>query len=170
MSAKRDPGTSMLQVIFSFFLGLMVTAFIGVGVNTFYPEPDYGPGYASHRLTTSIILLVCATLVMVLALLITNQSAVLANGALLGGLFTMIYAVGVGFSSEAQWPRFVVLTLALAITVAVGWWKFSRARVSYPAPSGEPVSGAGAAWSEPAEARLSAVEAKLEALGRALNG
>jgi hypothetical protein len=29
-----------LQTIFSFFLGLMVLAFIGVGVNTFYPEPS----------------------------------------------------------------------------------------------------------------------------------
>ena len=28
-----------LQTIFSFFLGLMVLAFIGVGVNTFYPSP-----------------------------------------------------------------------------------------------------------------------------------
>jgi len=28
-----------LQTIFSFFLGLMVVAFIGVGVNTFYPSP-----------------------------------------------------------------------------------------------------------------------------------
>jgi len=29
-----------LQVIYSFFLGLMVTAFIGVGVNTFFPPPE----------------------------------------------------------------------------------------------------------------------------------
>ena len=29
-----------LQVIFSFFLGLMVTAFIGIGVNTFFPAPE----------------------------------------------------------------------------------------------------------------------------------
>lgn len=28
-----------LQTIFSFFLGLMVLAFIGIGVNTFYPNP-----------------------------------------------------------------------------------------------------------------------------------
>jgi len=28
-----------LQTIFSFFLGLMVLAFVGVGVNTFYPSP-----------------------------------------------------------------------------------------------------------------------------------
>lgn len=32
-----------LQTIFSFFLGLMVLAFVGVGVNTFYPSPQ-----ASH--------------------------------------------------------------------------------------------------------------------------
>lgn len=33
----RNPG---LGVIFSFFLGLMVTAFFGVGVFTFYPYPE----------------------------------------------------------------------------------------------------------------------------------
>jgi hypothetical protein len=36
-----------LQTIFSFFLGLMVAAFIGVGVNTFYPSP--GDKYAKPR-------------------------------------------------------------------------------------------------------------------------
>ena len=179
MSAQRDLGTSMLQVIFSFFLGLVVTAFIGVGVNTFYPEPEYDypfeGDYSSYRLTTSIILLVCATLVMLLSLAISNLGPVLANGALLGGLFTMIYAVGIGVASGGQWPRFVVLTVALVITLAVGWWKFSRGRTSYPAPAGGavpaggPVPAGGAGWSEPAEARLSAVEAKLAALGRALS-
>ena len=37
----------MLQIVFSFFLGLVVTAFIGIGVNTFYPEPDYSLGSES---------------------------------------------------------------------------------------------------------------------------
>ncbi len=34
-----DRQHNALQVIFSFFLGLMLVAFIGVGVNTFYPSP-----------------------------------------------------------------------------------------------------------------------------------
>ena len=38
MTSNRQRYT--LQVIFSFFLGLMVTAFIGVGVNTFLPAPE----------------------------------------------------------------------------------------------------------------------------------
>ncbi len=37
MSSDRQ--RNALQVIFAFFLGLMLTAFIGVGVNTFYPSP-----------------------------------------------------------------------------------------------------------------------------------
>jgi hypothetical protein len=36
----RTAENKSLQVIFSFFLGLMVLAFIGIGVNTFYPSPQ----------------------------------------------------------------------------------------------------------------------------------
>lgn len=38
--AQSDRQHYALQTIFSFFLGLMVLAFIGVGVNTFYPQPS----------------------------------------------------------------------------------------------------------------------------------
>jgi hypothetical protein len=37
--ASSDRQHYALQTIFSFFLGLMVLAFVGVGVNTFYPSP-----------------------------------------------------------------------------------------------------------------------------------
>jgi uncharacterized membrane protein YidH (DUF202 family) len=37
--AMMDRQHLALQTIFSFFLGLMVVAFVGVGVNTFYPSP-----------------------------------------------------------------------------------------------------------------------------------
>jgi Flp pilus assembly protein TadB len=38
--ATRDRQRDALQTIFSFFVGLMVLAFIGVGVNTFYEAPQ----------------------------------------------------------------------------------------------------------------------------------
>lgn len=158
----------MLQVIFSFFLGLVATAFVGIGVNTFYPEPQFSMGgessWSQWRLTTSIILLICATAVMLLSLAIADAGPVLANGALLGGLFTMIYAVGMGVSAGAQWSRFAVMTAALAVTVGVGWWKFTRGR----RPSVEVAGTTAGALPGEAEVRLSAVEAKLDALGRAL--
>src|SRR5258705_7571328 len=35
-----EPRGTGLQTIFAFFLGLMVTSFVGVGVYTFYPSPE----------------------------------------------------------------------------------------------------------------------------------
>ncbi|MFT3860560.1 hypothetical protein [Micropruina sp.] len=167
MNAQRDLSQSVLQVIFSVFLGLVVTAFVGIGVNTFYPETgDYSgssSAYDRWRLTSSIILLIAATLVMLLSLVIAEAGPVLANGALLGGLFTMIYAVAIGASTEGQWTRFAVMTAALVVTVGVGWWKFTRGRAPVAL-----ASGAGSVLPGEAEARLSAIEAKLDALGRAL--
>jgi len=43
-----------LQTIFSFFLGLMVLAFIGVGVNTFYPSPATQREQAQQKIDRQI--------------------------------------------------------------------------------------------------------------------
>ena len=85
-----------LSIIFAFFLGLVVVAFVGIGVNTFYPEPQWVDGMPSNynqwRLTTGIILLVCATVLLAVSLFLPDVQAVLSNGLLLGGVFTMVYA------------------------------------------------------------------------------
>ena len=49
MAADRQ--SNALQTIFSFFLGLMVVAFIGIGVNTFLPSPS--EKYVARRQETS---------------------------------------------------------------------------------------------------------------------
>ena len=158
---------TVLQVIFAFFLGLVVVAFVGIGVNTFYPEPRWVDGqpdqYAGWQLTTGIVLLVCATIILAVSLFLPERQGVLSNGILLGGVFTMIYAVGMTVSSNASVLRFVVVAIALAVTIVIGYLKFTRRRAEVPA------EGGGAAPTDIAE-RLAAVERKLDALGRALLG
>ena len=157
------------QVIFAFFLGFVVVAFVGIGVNTFYPEPAYVDGrpdqYVGWQLTTGIVLLVCATIILAVSLFLPEHQAVLSNGILLGGVFTMIYAVGLTVSSNASVVRFVVVAIALAVTVAIGYLKFVRGRTAA-APGAEVPTEAAGELGE----RLSAVERKLDALGRALQG
>jgi len=159
-----------LQIIFAFFLGLVVVAFVGIGVNTFYPEPAYVDGrpdqYLGWQLTTGIILLVCATIILAVSLFLPEHQGALSNGILLGGVFTMIYAVGMTVSSNASVLRFVVVAIALAVTIAIGYLKFVRGRAAKAV--GQPATGEGV----PAELaeRLAAVERKLDALGRALQG
>lgn len=159
-----------LQIVFAFFLGLLVVAFVGIGVSTFYPEPAFSDSAAwpaqhdAWALTTSIILLVCATVLLAVSLLLPDAQAVISNGILLGGVFTMLYAAIMAFSGQVSVFRFLVVTVALAITVAVGYLKFVRGRTA-------PVKGTGpdlgAMEMGEIEARVTALEARLGAVGRA---
>jgi hypothetical protein len=209
----KDPGRSTgLRTIFSFFLGLMLVAFAGVGVYTFYPPPDefntqirelnrreemirdsrpadqlteedraqirevnqerYALQDALREAqrpwgrTTSIILMVTATVAMAVSLIQAGQLSVISNGLLLGGVFTMLYGVGWIIATDVSKARFVVMAIALAITLALGYVRFVR--------GGKKASGrADAAAPDPEglaaiEVRLRALEERLQEAARAL--
>ncbi len=172
-----------LRTIFSFFLGLMVTAFIGVGVYTFHSSPQtefdlqiqdlnrqertIRDSRSPDELTTadrdqiqeldderdelrdaarvvqvawgrstSIILIVFATLAMAVSLLRADQLPVISNGLLLGGVFTMVYGVGWIIATNTSVARFVVMTVALVITLALGYVRFVRRQAVPALPGG----------------------------------
>ena len=185
---------SLLQVIYSFFLGLVVLGLVAIGINTFHPQPrwpEFGydkydgaptPGQIAEQasaqeaarlaqeswsLTTSIILLVAATLILAVSLWRPARMAVISNGLLLGGIFTMIYAVGQSLSSQTgQLARFFVALAALVVTVGIGYLTFIRRK---PVAESLPVGGAGAEDLGPLGERVAVLERRLEALGRVLN-
>jgi len=211
-----------LQTIFSFFLGLMVLAFIGVGVNTFYPSPATQQQKAQQEIsrqieaintanqnksldataqaqlkrlqdqqnalqdridgamkdwarTTSIILVIFATLVMGVSLIRSEQLKVISNGLLLGGLFTMVYGVGWVIFSGNSVARFWVIAFALLVTIGLGWVKFVRQRAGEQVPAatlgqvGAATVGDQAALSALA-ARVTALEERAAAAAAALGG
>jgi hypothetical protein len=174
---------SALQTIFSFFLGLMVTTFVGVGAYTFHPPPheeltrqvrdlsrqeqairnakperelttadreqlqqiDEGRYELTERTqasqedwgrSTSIILIVFATLVMAISLIRADRLPVISNGLLLGGVFTMVYGVGWIVATDTSVTRFVVMTIGLAITLALGYVRFVRGVSAGPTGTG----------------------------------
>jgi len=172
--ADTRSGTG-LQTLFAIFLGLMVTAFVGVGVYTFYPSPD---AHYRDRITsldrqqqairnsrpeaaltpadraqiqkivddrnrvqdasrasteawggrTSIILVALATIAMAISLTAAAQLPVISSGLLMGGVFTMLYGVGWVIVSGTSTTRFIVMTFALVITLALGYARFVRRR------------------------------------------
>lgn len=201
-----------LQTIFSFFLGLMLTAFIGVGVYTFHPpakeldrqiqELDrreqalrngaphdelsaadrdevrqltdsrnelYDAAQARREAwgrSTSIILIALATLVMAVSLVRADQLPVISNGLLLGGVFTMVYGVGWIVATDTSVSRFIVMTVALAITLGLGYARFVRRRSSSSLPIGATLQESeGMAR---LEQRLGAVEERLDKAAAAL--
>ncbi len=202
----------MLRTIFAFFLGLMLTAFVGVGVYTFHPPPqrfdneirDVGrreqalrdarapnelttadrdslqaldrrrneliDAGAAARIpwarTTSITLIVVATLTMAASLLGADRLHVISNGLLLGGVFLMLYGVGWIIATDTSVARFVVITIALAVTLGLAYARFVRR-----APRTDVVASAGspnATDSSDLERRVRALEERLSAAATAL--
>lgn len=210
-----------LQIIFSIFLGLMVAAFIGVGVYTFYPPPetkyqdrledlyrqqeDLQSFKDTTKLTTaeraqlrelqdktralekkqaaereiwgrntSIILITFATIVMSISLIRAEQLPVISNGLLLGGVFTMIYGVGWIIATGTSYARFAVMTIALAITLALGYVRFVRVKQAQAGAGVAAVATAGTAAAGTARAAVpgadaSALTARVEALERRMD-
>src|SRR5207253_2576882 len=76
--------------------------------------------------STSVILIVFATLAMAVSLVRADQLPVISNGLLLGGLFTMLYGVGWIIATDTSVGRFAVMTIALLITLALGYVRFVR--------------------------------------------
>lgn len=213
MSTPDGPGTG-LQLVFTIFLGLMLTAFFGVGVYTFHPPPgrEYdGELQQLHRdqqdiremrsdselsaadrdslsaiqteirefedarrersegwaTSTSIVLVVLATISMAVSLVRADQLRILSNGLLLGGVFTMLYGTGWIVASGDSRMRFWVMTAALVITVGLGYLRFVRtkgAATSQPAPI-----STGDANPELLR-RIESLERRIEASARAMHG
>ena len=211
----KDPGRSAgLRTIFSFFLGLMLVAFAGVGVYTFYPPPEefdaqirelnrreemIRDARPADQLTeedraqirevnqerydlqdalrdaqrpwgrtTSIILMVVATLAMAVSLIRADQLPVISNGLLLGGGFTMLYGVGWIIATDVSKARFVVMAIALVITLALGYARFVRnGKTAADKVGGAPTGADGLA---DMESRLRALEERMQEAGRVLAG
>lgn len=199
-----------LQTIFSIFLGLMLTAFVGIGTYTFHPPPStlrdtlaanmeaqqkvrgsvseeqlsesqraelrrldaeheqvmvrLGALEKDWRRSTSIILIVFATLAMACSLVRADELPVVSNGLLLGGVFTMLYGIGWVIQSESTVGRFAVITVALLVTLVLGYLRFVRGgRASTTAVAA--TSGAGG---PELEQRIGELERRMNAAARAL--
>jgi hypothetical protein len=76
--------------------------------------------------STSIILIIFATLTMMISLIRADQLPVISNGLLLGGLFSMLYGIGWVIATDSSVSRFWVLTFALVITLVLGYVRFVR--------------------------------------------
>lgn len=148
----------MIKYIYTFFLGLLLATFIGVGVSTFYTAPkfpDYPMSYVTspanptpeekqqqkdldaqqkqyqtdlsvYNRNTSSIILIFALVILVVSLGFAHRLDMLADGLLLGGVFTLIYSIGRGLASEDPKYRFIVTSVGLVVALVLGYIKFIR--------------------------------------------
>ena len=151
----------MIKYIYTFFLGLLLATFVGVGISTFYPSPKeptlpdsytrsdvkeltteekqaeetyrteqktFQTTFSVYNRNVSLIALVFSLVTLVIALGFAQKLPVVADGLLLGGVFTLLYSIGRGLASADPQFRFVVTTIGLIIALVLGYLKFIRAQ------------------------------------------
>lgn len=152
----------MLKIIYAFFVGLLLTIFVGVGVSAFYPAPQtpeypavletYGKQptaeqsdaqvdaqrefdresqlhqveLSQYNRDVSIIVLVAAILFVAVSLLYERRIRVIADGILLGGVFSLVYSIGRSFAAEDSKYTFAVVAVGLVIALFLGYLRFIR--------------------------------------------
>lgn len=151
---------TILGLVYTFFLGLMLAIFVGVGINTFYPGPkapefpivlntlskeptsqelaiqrafdfkmeQHNKDMRPYNRNVSILTLAAAVIFLAISLIYEKRIKIIADGVLLGGLFTLIYSIGRGFASENSKYMFIMITFGLAIVVYLGYHRFVRER------------------------------------------
>lgn len=74
----------------------------------------------------SIAALAGAVILVAIGLLLENRISVLADGALLGGVFTLLYSIGRGFAANNSKYSFVSVAVGLVVALGLGYQRFIR--------------------------------------------
>ena len=84
-----------------------------------------------YNRNVSIISLAFAILIMIISLTFFSKIKLIADGILLGGVFTTAYSIIRGLMSENSKFRFLIVTVGLIIALVLGYIKFIRPKEEY---------------------------------------
>lgn len=151
---KED--ASVLRLLYTFFVGVLLAVFVGVGVATFYTAPkspeypielntlgkeptaeqlalerkysmkmeEYNEVMKPYNRKTSLITLCAAVILLGISLIYEKRMKILAEGVMLGGLFTLIYSLGRSFAADDTKYSFLAVTVSLVIVLFLGYHRF----------------------------------------------
>ena len=83
----------------------------------------------TYNKNVSTIAIAASLLILVLSISLLSRIMYLSDGLMLGGVFTLMYAVVRGFTAGDEMFRFIVVSISLAVAVFLGYWRFVRKEV-----------------------------------------
>ena len=96
-------------------------------------ENAYQLAQQAHSRIVTIIVTVSAVILLGLSLLLEKKNRVLANGVMLGGLFSLLYGAAMGLGTQDAMSSFIAVGVGLAAVVFIGVRRFGQARDENPA-------------------------------------
>lgn len=79
-----------------------------------------------YNRNVSIMAISAAIFFVAIGLVFERRIDILANGAMLGGVFTLLYSMGRGFAAQDSKYSFLVTSIGLAIALGLGYMRFIR--------------------------------------------
>ncbi|MET1155246.1 hypothetical protein [Arthrobacter sp.] len=100
---------------------------------------EYQEASDIYNRNVTIVALISSVVLLGLSLMVERRNRVLANGVMLGSLFTLIYSITRSFISGDTTLSFIVVTVGLAIVLFLGSKRFfqPRAKQSTPPHNGD---------------------------------
>ncbi len=89
-------------------------------------QKDYQEESKIYNRNVSIISLAASIIILILSLTLLAKIEMIADGILLGGVFTNAYGIIRGLMSEDSRFRFVIVVIGLAVALALGYIKFIK--------------------------------------------
>lgn len=87
---------------------------------------EYNQQSKPYNRNVSIISLAFAVIILIVSLTFLSKIKMIADGVLLGGVFTTAYSIIQGLMSQDSKFRFIVVTSGLIIALVLGYIKFIR--------------------------------------------
>lgn len=87
-------------------------------------EKEYVVKLQIYNRNVSVIAVIFAIAVVILSLTSFKTILVIADGLLLGGLFTLVYSVIRGFGTDDNTFRFLVVSVGFFVSLVLGYVKF----------------------------------------------
>ncbi|HBB36996.1 MAG: hypothetical protein UX02_C0002G0204 [Candidatus Moranbacteria bacterium GW2011_GWC1_45_18] len=144
--------TIFLALLIALFVGLGISAFYSGPKEPLYPvelegekpgceetvelrsmreefnrsQRDFTEKFKLYSRNVSIISISAAILILIVSLTLLSKIRMIADGILLGGVFTTVYSIIRGVMSEDTKFRFLIVTIGLLIALVLGYIKFIK--------------------------------------------
>lgn len=79
-----------------------------------------------YNRNVSIIVILGAVVFAGISILLEKKIRVIADGIMMGGIFSLVYGLGRGFASGDEKYAFVAVTVGLVVVIALGYHRFVR--------------------------------------------
>jgi hypothetical protein len=143
----------LISLIYTFLLGVLCASFVEVAIYAFYPSPEreweYNPQrekteeeierdrqrrkeekrlFEIHSTKHYVLSLVGAMIQAIIAMRSSSLPHVLADGILLGSVFTLTTGTWFGIQGGGRLAKLSVVTVSLVLALVLGWIEFGTTK------------------------------------------